>query len=176
MSLTNNTCRQFAAAIGRFEDAALLVRPKRMPQSRDPDRIGIVRVDPDLADVARLLQPDVRPGSPLVRALVDPVAVRDVDPDRGFARAGINDIGIGRCDRDRPDRRCREIAIRDILPVGAGIDRFPDPARAPPEVEGVAIGIAAGDRHHATAPMRPHTPPTHKTLECRISSHGMSLV
>ena len=84
LSLTKSTLLPILAAIGRAEDAALLIPPKGMPQRRHKDRVRILRVNANLADVARVFQADMLPAAPGVGGLVNTVAMRDINADRRF--------------------------------------------------------------------------------------------
>ena len=63
------------AAVARAEDAALGVGPMRVPERRDVDGVGILGMDAELADVARALEPEVRPGLARVGRAIHAVAV-----------------------------------------------------------------------------------------------------
>ena len=52
------------AAVDALEDAALLVRAEGVTERRDPDDVGIVGMDADLADVAGVFESDVGPARP----------------------------------------------------------------------------------------------------------------
>ncbi len=106
--------RPVLAAIGRFEDTAFSIWPKRMPECRYPDDIGIVRVNADLANEAGIGEADVLPGHAGIGALVHAITVGNIDADRGFAGAGVDHIGIGRGDRQGADCARREKAIGDM--------------------------------------------------------------
>ena len=93
-----------------------LVRAPGVAERGDVDDSGFVGMDLDLADVAGVLQPDIAPGAAAVVGPVDPVAVRDVAADRRFAGPGVDDVGIGLGDGERPDRRGLEEAVGDVAP------------------------------------------------------------
>src|SRR5205085_6095727 len=81
------------SAIAGAIEPALLVRSPRVPQRRDVDQVGVVRVDADLGDVPRVGQAHVSPRLAAVGRLVDAVAVRDVAADARLTCAGIDDVG-----------------------------------------------------------------------------------
>ena len=87
------------ATVLRSVEPALGVVLRRVAERGDVHEIGIVGVDADLADVARLGQAHVPPRDTGIGRLVDAVAVGDVDADRRFARAGVDDVAVGRRDR-----------------------------------------------------------------------------
>ena len=91
------------AAVSRAVHAALGVVFRGVSECSDIDRVGVVGMHEDLADVAGLLEPDVGPGRAAVAAAVDAVAVADIDPDGRLARAGIDDVGVGFSYRQRAD-------------------------------------------------------------------------
>src|SRR5215469_11486049 len=74
------------AAIGRAENSALRIRPIRMPQRRDKHDVWIRRMDNDLPDRPRIMEPDVLPGLPAVERFVNPITVRDVPSNASFPR------------------------------------------------------------------------------------------
>ena len=63
------------AAVARAEHAALGVRSMRVPERRDVDGVGILGMDAELADVARALEPEVRPRLARIGRAVHAVAV-----------------------------------------------------------------------------------------------------
>src|SRR5206468_7787739 len=79
------------AAVARAEHAALLVWPERVAHRRDVDEIGIVRMDADARDVARVFEADVLPRLAGVRRLPHAIAVRDVSADRLLAGTDVDD-------------------------------------------------------------------------------------
>ena len=83
------------AAVGGAEYATLLVRPKGMPQGRYVDNVRVVRMDANTRDVARVLQPEVRPGLAAIGGFVYTIAVRHIEANAGFTHTGIDDIGVG---------------------------------------------------------------------------------
>ena len=62
-------------AIARAEHAALGVGPMRVPERRDVHGVGILGMDAELPDVARALEPEVRPGLARVGRAIHAVAV-----------------------------------------------------------------------------------------------------
>ena len=61
-------------AITGAEDSALIVRRVEMTDRGYEHDVGIFRIDRDLADVVRVLQPEIRPGLSRVGGLIHPVA------------------------------------------------------------------------------------------------------
>src|SRR5687767_4595668 len=72
-------------AVARTEHAAFGIWSVRVPERRDVRRVGILGMDADLADVARLLEAEMRPGLARVRRAVHAVTVRDVAADAALA-------------------------------------------------------------------------------------------
>src|SRR5262249_20215670 len=76
------------AAVLRTIDAALAVRPPGVAERRHVDEVGVLRVDTDAGDVARLGEAEVLPAPAAVGRAVDAVAVGDVAADAALAHAG----------------------------------------------------------------------------------------
>ncbi len=153
------------SAVLALEDAALHVLTEGVTERGDPDHIRVRGVDADLADVAGVPEANVGPGTTGVGAPVDPVAVGDVDADRGLARAGVEHVRVGRGDGERADGRRGEEAVGDAPPVDAGVGRLPDTPGHPAEVEGVRVVVAPGDRDHPAAPERTDAAPLEQSIE-----------
>src|SRR5258708_977115 len=66
--------RPMLAAVGGPEDAAFLLRPRRLPEDTGEYDVGIRGVDGNAADPSELRQSQVRPGRAGVGGLVDSVA------------------------------------------------------------------------------------------------------
>src|ERR1022692_3106900 len=92
------------AAVDRAEDAALSVGPIGMAESSHENDIGIIRINDDFADGARVGEANILPGLARVERLVDSVALRNVAAYAGFARAHINNVVIGIGHRQAADR------------------------------------------------------------------------
>jgi hypothetical protein len=92
-----------AAAVLRPEDAALRVRPPRVTERGDEDDVGAPRMHDDAADVARIGESDVGPRLAAIGRSIDAIAVRHVVADARLAGAGVDDVGVGRRNRDRAD-------------------------------------------------------------------------
>ena len=115
------------AAVGRAEDAALLVRTVGMAERRDEQPIRVARIDGDVGNLLRVAQPEMRPRLAGVGRLVDAVAGREVRPMEPFAAADVDDVGVRWRDRDGADRPGR-LVVEDRLPGAAGVGRLPDAA------------------------------------------------
>src|SRR5579863_3705130 len=93
------------ATVGRTKNAAFGVWPVGMPQGRNKNNVGVLRINDDSANRPRVVQTRVLPGLAPIERLIYPVAVRDVAADTGFAGAGIHDVRVRRSDGDTADRR-----------------------------------------------------------------------
>ena len=138
-------------AIPRAKDAALVIAPESVSQGRYKDRIRVLRVDAQLADMPRIAQAAMLPTAPAIAGFVDAIAMRNINADGRLAHARVNDIGVALADRQRADRAGFEIAIGDILPVLPGIVGLPDAARASAKIEGADLARVPGDRDDASA-------------------------
>ena len=146
-------------AIARAVHPALGVRAEGVAQRGHVDQVRVLRVHADAADVARLLQPQVLPGTPGVRGAVHPVAIGDVDADGGLARAGVDHVRVRRRHRQRADGGAGEEAVRDVAPVHPTVGGLPHATGAGAEVEGHGVARVAGHRHHAAAARRADAAP-----------------
>src|SRR5438132_4662334 len=155
------------ASVARSADAALGGRSARLPAGRAVRGVRILRVDADLTDVARLLEPEMRPGLAGVGRPVDDITVRDVAADAALAHSNIDDVRIGQGDGDAANGRAFEEAIARVLPVLAAVHRLPHAAAGRAEVERVAILGIRCDRTHAPAAIRTCTAPFELVEEVR---------
>ena len=102
-----------------------------MTERADINDVRILRIHHDAADLACVLQADVRPGCAAVGRFIDAVAGREIGTNVGLAGSSINSFGIGRRHSDRADGGHR-LAVKDRGPDRAGIGGFPDaPLTAP---------------------------------------------
>src|SRR5260370_1325308 len=115
------------AAIARAKDAALAVFAVGVAESGDKGNIGIGRMDDDLADVARVLQPDVVPGLAAVVRTIDAIAEGDVAANASLAGADVNHIRIGVGDRDAANGG-GGLLIEERIPGNATVRGFPNAA------------------------------------------------
>src|SRR5829696_547666 len=164
------------ATVLALEHAALGVGSEGVTQRRDPHDIRVVRVDANLADVARFAQPNVAPASAGVGTAIDAVAVGDIDADRGFASAGIDDVRVRSRHGQGTDRGGGEEAIGDWLPVCSRIGRFPDATGYSTEIEGIGIMPCASYRNDPATPERSDAAPPEKSLEIELLSLGHSRI
>ena len=146
------------SAIGGFIDTALLVRTISMPQCADIDDIGVLRVDDDSANVARVLKADMQPGSTSIHRFVHAVAKGEGRPNVGLAGSGINSLRIGRRNR-KSANRCDRLPIKDRSPDNTGISRLPNPTVYGAKIEGSRIARHASHGHDPAPSKRPNQPP-----------------
>ena len=113
-----------AAAVRRAKHAALGVRSIGMAERRHEQPVRIGGVDVDVRDHLRVVEPEMRPRAAGVVGAVHPVAGGEIGPDDPRPGADVDDGGVGRRDRDGPDRAGR-LAIEQRLPVRAVVARAP---------------------------------------------------
>src|SRR5580698_5690289 len=128
-----------------------------MTERADVHDVGIMRINDNAADLARVLQSDVCPGFAGVGRFVDAVAGAESGANVRLTGANVENVGIGWRDFDGANRR-DGLAIENRSPSDAGIDRLPDSAIDSAEVEGDAIA-GAGDCGHASTAIRTDEPP-----------------
>src|SRR5579862_4089877 len=93
------------SAIGGAENPALRVRAVWMSQRRYEHDVRIRRIDDDLADGARIAQPNILPGLAAIQGSINSVAVGNVSADAGLSRANVQYVVVGTCHRDAPECR-----------------------------------------------------------------------
>ena len=94
------------------EEPALAVPAEHVAERRDERDVGILRVDQDAPDRARIRQADPAPGGSAVVGPVHPVAGRDVVARLDLARADVDHLRVRWRNRERSDRR-RPGAVED---------------------------------------------------------------
>ena len=142
------------AAVARAVDAPLRVRAEGVPGRGEVREVGVVRVDANAPDLARLAQAQVAPGRAVVVGAVHAASRRDIAADRVGARAHVEDVRVGGRHRDRADGPDRDAVVRDVRPRLPGALGLPDASARGAEVEGVRPGTDAGDRGDAATPER----------------------
>ncbi len=133
------------ATVQRAEDAAGRVGPKGVSENRRVDQVRVGGVDPQLADLAAVAQPDVGPALPCVGGLVDAVARRGVATNARLAGANVDDVGVGGGDGDTADRPGAEVLVGDRLPRHPAIHGLPNAAAGGAHV--VHVGLARHPGH-----------------------------
>src|SRR5437868_6841928 len=94
---------------------------------------------------------DVLPGSPSVGRFVDTVSVRYVATDSRFAGAGVDNVGIGRSDRDGANSGSTKESIGDVFPIYSGVCAFPHTSSTRPVVEHAWVTWIASHRYDASS-------------------------
>ena len=84
------------ATVRGAKDAALVVRPVRVPEAGDEDHVGIRRMDDEPADLLHVRKPNVLPRLAAVDGFEDPVTDTEVGAMKTFARADVDDVRMRR--------------------------------------------------------------------------------
>ena len=147
-------------AIGRAEDAALLVRPVGMAEGGDEEAIGIVRIDCDHRDHLRVVETEIRPALSSVRGLIEAIPGREVGSNDPCARADVDHIRIGGRDADGADRP-GTLVVEEGMPGGTVVGRPPDTAVVEADVGDVRLARDTGHRASASGPGGADLTPTH---------------
>ena len=129
-----------------------------MSEHGDEQPVRIARVDDDLRDLLAVAQAQMRPRRAGVGGLVDAVAGGEVRPLQAFAAADVDDVRIGRRDRDGADRS-GGLVVEDRRPRPAGVGRLPDAAVHGADVEHVGLRRNAGGGFRAAAAEGPDVAP-----------------
>ncbi len=116
-----------AAVRGLVEPAVPARRPEGSLACRVDD-LGVARVDEDLGDVLRRLEPHVLPGSTAVLRTVDAVAVAHAALAVVFPRAHPDHAGVLGVEGQAPDG-VGAFLFEDRRPGGSGVDGLPHAAR-----------------------------------------------
>src|SRR6266699_6138027 len=138
------------AAIAGAENAALGVFAVGVAESGDEGDVGIGGMNDDLADVARVSQPNVVPGLAAVVRTVNAIAEGDVATNAGFARADINYIGIGVRDRDAADGG-GGLLVEERIPGNAAVGGLPNAASDGAKIVGIRLARHSGYGENAAA-------------------------
>ena len=148
------------AAVGGAVHAAFRVGAVRMAEDGDEQAVGIPRVDGDLRNLLAVAQSQVSPGLAGVGRFVDAVSGGKIRPLQAFAAAHVDDIRIGRGDRDRADR-AGGLLVEDGIPRAAVVVGLPDAAVAHADVEDVRLAGDARGGTGAPASQGSDGPPAH---------------
>jgi len=131
-----------------------------------------VRVDDEGRDLLAVRQTEVAPGPSRVAGFVDPVAHREVRALQPFAAADVDDVGIGRGNRERADRAGR-LAVEQRRPGAPVIRGPPYAAVIDADVEQVGLTRHARRRHRAAAAKRADRAPVQLGEERRVVLLGL---
>ena len=77
-------------------------------------------------------------------------------------------LGSAWDDRDRAHGGRPEVAVGDVLPVGAAVVGLPHAARAGAEVEGLGMRGVPGNSHHAAAAVRSDAAPVDRLRTVQV--------
>ena len=139
-----------------------------MAERRHKGDVGILRIDGDSSDLARVGQAGVLPCPAGIDRLVDTVAVREVAADIGLAHTDVNDVRIRRRNRNRTDRPGFHVPVCHRIPRDAGIVCFPDPATGGTHVVDQRLTRDAGNGRDPAAAIGPDAPPAKGLEEGRV--------
>src|SRR6185312_422698 len=142
----------------------LFVRPVGMAERGDKDAVGIERVDIHRRDHLAVVEADVRPRLAGVGGFVHAVAGRQIGSNDTGARADVDDVRVGRRDRDRPDRAGR-LVVEDRGPGRAVVGRAPYAAVVEPDVGDVGLAGRARYGACATGPRWADLAPVHVRIQ-----------
>ena len=140
-----------AAAVGGAVHAACVGRAERVADRGHECDARVGGMHAHRADVADVLEADVRPRLARVARLPDALADRDVGAEAVRAGARVDDVRVGVGDIDVAHGADGDLPVGDVRPVGAGVGGLPDAATGGAEVEGVGFLIHARHRSDATA-------------------------
>ena len=155
------------STVGRAEHAALGIRAVGMAEHGDQDAARIVRIDDEGRDLLAVRQAEVTPRLAGVAGLVDPVAHGEVGALQPFARADVDDGGIGGSDGERADR-ARRLPVEQRGPGAPVIRGAPHAAVIDADVEQVGLTRHARRGHRAAAAKRADRAPMQVGKQGRV--------
>ena len=135
-----------------------------MPHGGDEHTIGISWIHHDARDVVSVGQAQRLPRSAAVRGAIDACAVREVFAELRFTATDVDDVRVGRCNRDGAHRRDVRLAIGQVAPGLTAIRGLPHSTIDRAEIEDHRLARIPGDRDRTSTPERPDEPPP-KRLE-----------
>ena len=127
------------AAIAGAVQAALLARPPQRAERRHIDRVAIIGMHEDAADVPAVLQPHMLPGRATVLRPINPIAIKRAAHIVLLAGAEPDGVGILGIKRHRPHRNAT-LLFEDGRPGRPGVHRFPQAARGAGGIDDALIG------------------------------------
>ena len=139
-----------------------------MAQRCDIRDVGVLGAHADARDLARCLEPEVRPRAAAVGGAIHTIAMRDVAAHRCLAHAHIHHVVVRRRHRDRAHAARAECGITHAFPRVARVVAAPHAAAGRAHIEAPRLARHAGDRDHAARPERPHVAPMQVRVERRI--------
>ena len=138
------------AAVRRLEQPPLLVRAPQVADRADVGDIGVARIDLDSADVARVLEADVRPRPPRVRGPEHADAPRRTLAVRRLARPHPHHVGVRGGHAYRPDRG-GGLIVEHRIPRHPVVRRLPHAPGPEPDVEDAGVALDDGEVRHPPA-------------------------
>ena len=147
------------------------IRPVGMPKAATNRRFGFLRIDFDIGDHLRIAQAQMGPGLAGVGGFIHAIAHGKIGPDDAGAAADVDDVGVGRRDRDGADG-AGGLVIEERNPGGPVIGGAPDAAVIEADIEDIRLAGHARKRARAAGPGRPDGPPVH--LGIKFGIDGLS--
>jgi hypothetical protein len=155
------------AAVRGLEHPALRILRIGAAQRRHHHHIRIPRIDPQVADMLRLIQANVLPRLTRVCGFVNAVAHIDGAADHAHvARTHVNHVRPGGRHRHRADGRYRDL-IEDGSPHRPGVHGLPQTAPGRAHIIDRGIACNTRDRRHAARAEWPDLPPLHARKRLR---------
>ena len=114
-----------------------------MPQHCGKYLIGIARIHRQRGNLLPVSEPKMGPRLSRIGRFVNPVADGKVGPVQSLSTPDVNDVRIGRRNRNRADGLCR-LLIEDRIPGTPVVIRFPYSAIYLPHVEDIWLAGNAG--------------------------------
>ncbi len=164
--------RPIPAAVRAAENTAHVHELVDVALCRDQHQVRILRIDEDRRDLLRFVEPQVLPRLAGVDGLVHPVPLIDAAAGDEITHADVNDVGIGRRDLHRSDRRCLLHGIEDRIPRRAGARRLPHAAKRKPDIERAGLADHSADGRDASAAERTDHAPLQARDEVRLERRG----
>src|SRR5205823_621628 len=124
---------------------------------------------PYRADLLRVVEAEVRPTVAAVGGAIDAVAVGQIFTETVFSSADVDDVRVGRGDRDRADggdlgRAAFHASVGDVAPRLAAVGGLPHAAVRRAEVEDARVNGIAGDSDGASAAIRADVSPAKRAI------------
>ena len=114
-----------------------------MPEDGGKEAVRVTGIDDQRGNLLAVAQTKVRPGFAGVGGLVNSVAHGEIRPLQTLAARHVDDVRIGRSDRDGANR-LRRLIVKDRIPRAAVVSRLPNAAIHLPHVEDVRLARDAG--------------------------------
>ena len=138
------------SAIERAEDSTFCIGSIGMTQHRRENPLRIVRVNQNGANLLSVPQSQVLPLETAIRGFINSVPHAEVGTSQAFSTAGVDDLRIGRCHRQRPNRASR-LLVKDRFPRATVVVALPDTAIVCRHVVDVLFPRYSRDRHRTAS-------------------------